>query len=118
MKYFEGPWQTKEIEPKSLYTTAKHLIQDPVGHTIATLKASYIQNPDAPAIEDCLNIWRNTARLISLAPDMYQFINEIAEYDYSIDQPYIEDFALFIEQAKQIVIRLNGILNIPDPLME
>ena len=79
MLYIEGPWRSREHMPQFLHEVAKHTIKDPVGATVATISAPYAYGPDTPTVEEHLNIWRNTARIITKSPDMYELLCAFAK---------------------------------------
>lgn len=79
MEYIKGPWSSKEYPPKGLDFHFTHHIYDPYGTIVAKLNAGYIPAPDTPDIESYLNLWRNTARVIKYAPDMYKLLKKIQD---------------------------------------
>lgn len=79
MEYIKGPWKSKEYPPRGLDFHFKYHVMDSYGTIVAKLNASYIPAPDTPTIEDYWNLWRNTARIVKYAPDMYSLLKRVRD---------------------------------------
>lgn len=86
MDYIKGPWTAVEMHPSTLRDVAIHRISDQFGIVIAKVAGAYIPAPDTPTVEDHMNLWRNTVRIIRFAPDMYDLLKKLRDSEISNTQ--------------------------------
>lgn len=109
MEYIREPWTAQEIPPRIFHEVANHRIKDRYGTLIATIRAPYVPAPDAPTIEAHLNLWRNTARIVKYAPDMYTLLCKLKD-ELPVDDPNYLEVAGLVGKVEGTVTELDLLL--------
>lgn len=109
MEYIKEPWVAKEIPPRIFHEVASHRIKDAYGTLIASIKAPYIPAPDTLTIEAHLNLWRNTARIIKYAPDMYTLLRKL-QNALSFDDPNRLEIVALMDKVEGTCTELDVML--------
>lgn len=109
MEYIKEPWTAREVPPRIYQEVASHKIKDAFGTLIASIRAPYIPAPDALTVEEHLNLWRNTARIVKYAPEMYTLLLRLKD-TLPPDNPKYLEVTTLIDKVEGTITGLEVIL--------